>query len=84
MGIDVVTQADAWRIYDLFYENGRTFFAEEPRSIEMLFRARTTKQEISTREWADAYLTAFAEAADLQFVTFDRSLAARVKGSILL
>jgi uncharacterized protein len=84
MGVDVVTQAEAWRIYDMFYENGRTFFADEPRGIEDLFRARTSKKRSSMKEWADSYLTAFAEAAGLGFVTFDRALAGRTKGSILL
>ena len=84
MGIDVATQEEAWRIYDLFYENGRTFLADEPRGVEDLLRSRTTKTRSSTKEWADEYLTAFAEAASLMFVTFDKALAGRTKGSILL
>jgi predicted nucleic acid-binding protein len=32
----------------------------------------------------NAYLAAFAECAGLTLVTFDRALAARTKGSILL
>jgi hypothetical protein len=84
MGIDVATQAEAWHIYDLFYENGKTFFADEPKGVEDLLRSRTTKARSSTKEWADEYLTVFAEAAALRFVTFDRVLAGRTKGSILL
>jgi predicted nucleic acid-binding protein len=84
MGIDVATQAEAWRIYDLFYANDRTFLIDEPRGIEDILRARTTKQRSSTKEWADEYLVAFAESAGLTFVTFDRALARRTKGSILL
>ena len=53
MGVDIVTQAEAWRIYDLFYENGRTFLSDEPRGLEDLLRARTTKKRSSTKEWAD-------------------------------
>jgi toxin-antitoxin system PIN domain toxin len=84
MGIDVATQSEAWRIYDLFFENGSTFFADEPKQVEELLRARTMKDETSTKEWADAYLAAFAESAGLRLVTFDRALAARTKGAILL
>jgi toxin-antitoxin system PIN domain toxin len=84
MGVDVVTQAEAWRIYDLFYANDRTFLIDEPRGIEDILRARTTKQRSSTKEWADEYLVAFAESAGLTFVTFDRALARRTKSSILL
>jgi uncharacterized protein len=84
MGEDVVSQAEAWRIYDLFYENGRTFLADEPKGLEEILRAWTTKAQSSTKEWADAYLAAFAEAAGLRFVTFDRALAGKVAGAILL
>jgi toxin-antitoxin system PIN domain toxin len=84
MGVDVATQSEAWRIYDLFYENERTFLAEEPKALEERFRVRTCKQESSTKEWADAYLIAFAEAAGLSLVTFDKALAGKLRGSILL
>jgi len=84
MGVDVVTQVEAWRIYDMFYENGRTFLADEPRALEEIFRGQTSKKRSSTKEWADAYFAAFAEAAGLRFVTFDKALAGRTKGSILL
>jgi predicted nucleic acid-binding protein len=84
MGEDVVSQAEAWRIYDLFFENGRTFLADEPKGLEEILRARTMRPQSSTKEWADAYLAAFAEAAGLRFVTFDRALAKRVQRSVLL
>jgi toxin-antitoxin system PIN domain toxin len=84
MGEDVVSQAEAWRIYDLFFENGRTFLADEPKGLEEILRARTTKPQSSTKEWADAYLVAFAEAAGLRLVTFDKALAKRVRRSVLL
>jgi predicted nucleic acid-binding protein len=32
----------------------------------------------------DAYLAAFAEAANLTLVTFDRALAGKVEGAVLL
>jgi toxin-antitoxin system PIN domain toxin len=84
MAIDIATQAEAWRIYDAFYENGRTFLTDEPRGLEDLLRARTAKKRSSTKEWADEYMAAFAEAAHLTLVTFDKALAGRARGSILL
>ncbi|SNT30398.1 toxin-antitoxin system PIN domain toxin [Granulicella rosea] len=84
MGDDVATQAEAWRIYDLFHANGKTFLADEPKGIEEMLRLRTSKDEVSTKEWADVYLTAFAELAGLRFVTFDKALARKTKGAILL
>jgi toxin-antitoxin system PIN domain toxin len=84
MGVDVATQAEAWHIYDLFYENGRTFLADEPKGLEDLLRSRTTKIRSSTKEWADEYLAAFAEAAALRLVTFDKALAGRAKRALLL
>ena len=84
MGIDVATQAEAWRIYDLFYRNGMTFFADEPKALEERFRARSGREESSTKEWADAYLIAFAEAANLRLVTFDKAMAGKLRGTILL
>jgi predicted nucleic acid-binding protein len=37
-----------------------------------------------TKRWADAYLAALAETAELTLVTFDRVLAGKVKGAVLL
>lgn len=84
MGADVATQSEAWHIHDMFFENGRTFFTDEPKGIEELFRSRTARKQSSTKEWADAYLVAFAEAAGLRLVTFDKALSDKSKGSVLL
>jgi predicted nucleic acid-binding protein len=56
----------------------------EPPSLDPLFRARTSSNEMATKQWADGYLAAFAEAAQLTLVTFDRALAGKAKGSVLL
>ncbi len=84
MGDDKVTMAEAWHIYDRFYLNGNILMAEEPKGLEASLRARTMKQESSHKVWADAYLTAFAELAGLRFVTFDKALAGKTRGAILL
>jgi predicted nucleic acid-binding protein len=84
MGSDMMTQTEAWAVYDRFFEDGRIRFIEEPRQIERPFRRNTERQEASSKHWSDAYLAAFAEAVGLTLVTFDRALARRVRGSILL
>jgi toxin-antitoxin system PIN domain toxin len=84
MGADVLTQAKAWRVYDAFLKTDQARVIEEPRGIDPLFRRHTDRNESSTRQWADAYLAAFAEAANLPLVTFDRALAGKVKGAVLL
>lgn len=84
MGADVTTQREAWAIYDKFYENAATFFADEPRDLEERLRELTGKNRSSTKEWADAYLAAFAETSGLVLVTFDKALAGKAKGAILL
>ncbi len=84
MGEDVLTQAEAWGAYDALLANPGNQMMEEPRGIDSLFRQHTHRNESSTKQWADGYLAAFAEAAGLTLVTFDRALAGKVKGAVLL
>ena len=46
--------------------------------------ARSMADSVSPKMWMDAYLAAFAETAGLTLVTFDRALAGKVKGAMLL
>ena len=84
MGEDVLTQAEAWEAFDELLANPGNQMMEEPRGIDSLFRQHTSRDEASTKQWADGYLAAFAEAAELTLVTFDRVLAGKVKGAVLL
>jgi hypothetical protein len=52
--------------------------------MEDELRRRTSQAIVAPKLWADAYLAAFAEAAGLTLVTFDRALAGKVKGAVLL
>jgi toxin-antitoxin system PIN domain toxin len=78
MGEDVLTQAEAWKAFDALLANPGNQMMEEPRGIDSLFRRHTSRDEISTKQWADGYLAAFADAAGLTLVTFDRALAGKV------
>jgi len=84
MGPGTLTQTQAWKAYDRWIESGGAEFAEEAAGIGLRFRNHSNSPEVSPKEWADAYLAAFAQAAGTTLVTFDRALAGRVKGAVLL
>ena len=84
MGKDVLTQSQAWVAFDALLENPGNRMIEEPPRIDALFRQHTSRDEVSAKQWADGYLSAFAIAAGIRLVTFDRALAGKVKGAVLL
>jgi hypothetical protein len=84
MGAGTLTQSEAWAAYDRWRFEAEAGFLDEPTDLEAAFRALTGALRASPKEWADAYLAAFAELAGLRLVTFDRALAARVPYAILL
>lgn len=69
--------AQAWAVYDRFYEDARVAFVAEPRDAERRFRERATGRTASPKVWADAWLLAVAQAAQGVLITFDKALAAR-------
>jgi toxin-antitoxin system PIN domain toxin len=74
MGMDVLSQVEAWRVYDRLLEDDRILFVDEPPLMEASFRALSRQKRPSPKDWADAYLAAFAATAGLRVVTFDRAL----------
>jgi toxin-antitoxin system PIN domain toxin len=84
LGREVITQRQCWAIYDRWIVGGKAILAGEPPGIEDALRLRTSADSPSPKAWADAYLAAFAEAANLTLVTFDQALAGKVKGAVLL
>jgi toxin-antitoxin system PIN domain toxin len=81
---DVRTQRQCWDLYDRWVEPGKAVVAIEPPEIEDELRNRTSSDSPNPKEWADAFLAAFAETAQLTLVTFDRALAGKAKGAVLL
>jgi toxin-antitoxin system PIN domain toxin len=76
MGVNVLTPASAWRVYDDFERNPRIVFANEPPGIEIKWR--NLHQPVQgPNSWTDAYLASFAIASDFTLVTFDAQLARR-------
>jgi toxin-antitoxin system PIN domain toxin len=84
MGKGTLSQAQAWGAYERMLTGGGAKFAEEPAGLESAFRALSSAQQVSPKEWADAYLAAFSAAAEIPLITFDRTLAGKAKGSVLL
>ncbi len=84
LGDEVLTQADAWTVYDRWLQDERVSFIDEPHGLERRFRALTGGRIAAPKAWADAYLTAFAEASQVTLVTFDRAFRGKAKPLVLL
>jgi toxin-antitoxin system PIN domain toxin len=84
MGNEVATQHQCWTIYEKWIAGGRAIMQPEPPAIEAAFRARSRATQSAPKMWTDSYLSAFAETAGLALVTFDKALAAKTKGALLL
>jgi len=85
MGRDeVMTQEQAWKTYDRWLQDGRIGFLSEPDEIETHFRAMTRLRQSAPKDWADSYLAAFAQAAQLTVVTFDRDFSNKARQLVLL
>jgi toxin-antitoxin system PIN domain toxin len=85
MGKDeVLSQRQAWDVYDRWFEDSRVFFLEEPANLEKMFRGISKQVRPAAKDWADSYLLAFAEAADLSVVTFDRTIRQKGRSVLLL
>jgi uncharacterized protein len=84
MGAETLTQRQAWHIYDLLLKANDVQFCHEPRSLEHSFRAFSRRPSASPKDWADSYLAAFAHEIGARLITFDKALAARPKGAIVL
>ena len=84
MGDEALTQRECWTLYRKWITEGNARLESEPAGVGQAFEQRTTADNLSPKTWTDAYLAAFAEAGKLTLVTFDRALAGKVKGAVLL
>jgi uncharacterized protein len=84
MGDEVLGQNAAWGLYDDWIREGGATYLEEPASLEHAFRLRTLSRRAAAKEWADSYLAAFAETAELYLVTFDQSFEGKLKRLTIL
>ncbi len=84
MGDETLTQRQCWTLYRQWIASGKAKLESEPAGVSQAFEQRTMADAPSPKMWMDAYLAAFAEAAHLTLVTFDRALAEKAKGKVLL
>lgn len=86
MGEDTKSQSEAWRTYGTFLSDERISFCLEPDAEQLgsILRRLTAGQHASSKQWPDAYLSAFAQTADMILVTFDRALHQMTGSSSLL
>ena len=76
--------AEAWPLWDQVWADHRVSFLAEPQAIEKEFRMHSRLPTKSPKVWADAYLLAFAAAAGVKLVTFDRALESRTAQVLVL
>lgn len=84
MGDQLCSQTQAWKIYDQWVSSGHAIYVEEQPSLELIFRKLSRSPQAAPKDWADSYLSAFAQASGLRLVTFDQSLARKTQDSLLL
>lgn len=72
MGVDVLSQAGAWRVYHKVRADSRTAILAEPPGIEPVWQRLSQAGEAAASSWTDAYLQAFAALKELTVVSFDR------------
>ncbi|MGI8604502.1 MAG: TA system VapC family ribonuclease toxin [Verrucomicrobiales bacterium] len=70
-GLRVLTNHEAWALVDILLADPRFRFDDEPPEITVYLRRHSDVETPAPKRWQDAYLAAFAIAADLDFVTFD-------------
>lgn len=84
MADEVMTQVDAWEAYEHWKLDDRVLFLEEPPNVEAAFRALTRQPHPNAKNWADAYLAAFATVLGMKFVTFDRAFHGKIEPLLIL
>ena len=72
MGASCRTTEQAWQHYEQLVVQPTVEYVDEPNGLASLLRTHTSGQQRSASLWTDAYLAAFAQAADLELATFDR------------
>jgi uncharacterized protein len=72
LGEQAVSLLRAWQIYDALLADPRVIFVAEPASLETYWRVYTRRRTFSDKVWSDAYLAAFARAADFELVSLDQ------------
>lgn len=75
MGVDVLNQIDAWKVYRRPASDDRIRFMSEPLGIETAWHGLTASGQQGANLWTGAYLQAFARLSGAQVVSFDRGFS---------
>ncbi len=81
---EVLTQRQAWLVYDQLLEDDRIVFIDEPADLEIAFRSASQLRRAAPKDWADSYLIAFARSAGFRLVTFDKAISRKANDVVLL
>jgi toxin-antitoxin system PIN domain toxin len=71
IGPDAQAGAASWTTWDALVGDPRFRFVGEPPGLQAHLRRITSRFQHQPARWSDAYLAAFALAANLELVTFD-------------
>jgi toxin-antitoxin system PIN domain toxin len=76
MGLDVLSPAQAWNVYDHWRSDERVIFSSEPIDFSDVWRRQGEKIAGGPNVWTDAYLAVFALQSNATVVTLDRKFIA--------
>jgi len=75
MGPDVLKPENAIEALEALEADERVTVFQEPEGVDIILKSLVAKRVATPNLWTDAYLAAFAKAAKLQIVTFDRGFS---------
>jgi uncharacterized protein len=75
MGPDVLQPKTAVEALEMLEADERIIFLQEPEGVDSIVKSLVARRATTPNLWTDAYLAAFAKAAKLQLVTFDRGFS---------
>lgn len=81
---NVLTNRQAWQVYERFLRDIRVTYFPEPSTLENLFQAYAAILQPAPRVWGDGYLAAHAAASNAVLVTFDRGFTSYDVRSLIL
>ncbi len=76
MGVGVCDGRAAWAVMDGLFEDRRMVLLSDPPELDQRLRESTMKIKYFPKVWSDAFLAAFALAAERRLVTFDQGFRA--------
>jgi uncharacterized protein len=72
MADDVLSQRQAWSVYEQLARDQRVIFALEPPNIEPVWKKLTQSMFAMTGLWTDTYIAALALLHNFRVVSFDK------------